>query len=86
MELQKITKELTKNGFVAYLRKVKKLDDEFIVAGIPDNETNIKIGTSFTLRLEEDSISLILYNGQTPEKQIFKDVKTLIKKLDTLFK
>lgn len=82
MDLQEIKTELINNGYVAHYRKTSA---EFIVGGILDNETNIKLGTTFGIMFEEGEIILTTYKGQTPFKKSFIKLDDLVKEIKILF-
>lgn len=75
MKLKSIAKELNSKGYKTFLRENKS--EEWIVAGIDDQVTNLKFDNAFQIRIIDKELSVSYLKGQTPVNDDFTSEKEM---------
>ncbi|CAL2093117.1 conserved protein of unknown function [Tenacibaculum sp. 190524A02b] len=83
MTLKKLKKEIEKKGYKSFLRKND--NEEWIMSGIHDSETNLKFGSAFQIRILENKMLLSYLTGQSLVNVSFSSLSKLFEYIENKF-
>ena len=79
MDLKSIRKKLDEAGYKTFIKKsaINK-DQEYLVAGLTDKETTLKMDSVFQVFIEKEKILLSFLNIQSTINRYFNSTETLL--------
>ncbi|WP_075343119.1 hypothetical protein [Tenacibaculum agarivorans] len=83
ISLNTIHNKLEEQRYKSFMRKND--NEEWIIAGIHDSNTNLKFGSAFQVRMIQNQILLSYLVGQSPVNKDFTSSKQLFKYLKEKF-